>query len=250
MDVPRYIDAVRASGDRLGAAADAAGPDAPVPTCPAWTVQDLLRHVGGVHRWATSYLRTARSGPTSADEEAEFFTEVPPDELTGWYRQGLAALVDALSSADPALDCWTFLPAPSPLAFWARRQAHETSVHCADAEAAAGIASGFPTDLAVDGIDELLNGFIVRPGGRLVAEPPATLGIRPVDDQTGWTVHIGADARTVSAGTACADCTLSGPADDLYLVLWNRRVAENAVTVEGDARVLDQWRAKASIPWS
>lgn len=35
------------------------------------------------------------------------------------------------------VDCWTFLDAPSPLAFWARRQAHETAIHRADAQLAA-----------------------------------------------------------------------------------------------------------------
>ena len=32
--------------------------------------------------------------------------------------------------------CFAFLPAPSPLAFWARRQAHETGIHRADVESA------------------------------------------------------------------------------------------------------------------
>ncbi|MER6443505.1 hypothetical protein ABT275_45720 [Streptomyces sp. NPDC001185] len=38
------------------------------------------------------------------------------------------------------MTCWTFNPArvPSPLAFWTRRQAHETAVHRYDAEAATG----------------------------------------------------------------------------------------------------------------
>ena len=65
-------------------------------------------------------------------------------------------------TADESLSCWTFLPAPSPLAFWTRRQAHETAIHGADADASAGRASVFPADFAADGVDELLTGFQAR----------------------------------------------------------------------------------------
>ena len=53
----------------------------------------------------------------------------------------------------------TFLPAPSPLAMWARRQAHETSIHRCYAESATGATTGFDPTFAADGIDELLYGF-------------------------------------------------------------------------------------------
>ena len=65
----------------------------------------------------------------------------PPDaELAAGSRQGCAALADALAAAPADLECWTFLRAPSPLAMWARRQAHETAIHRVDAELAAGAA--------------------------------------------------------------------------------------------------------------
>jgi uncharacterized protein (TIGR03083 family) len=249
VEVERYVRWVKDSGDRLGRAAVAAGIGAPVPTCADWKVRDLLSHVGGVHRWATVYVRTGRAGPTTDDEDAEFFVQVPDDEVVDWYREGHARLVEALSAAEPAMTSWTFLTAPSPLAFWARRQAHETSIHCVDAEASAGMASEFPVDFAIDGIDELLNGFFARPGGRLVAESPMALGVRPIDDKAGWTVHIRPDGRTVSPGISDADCVITGPARDLYLVLWNRGDAGTAVTVDGDTRILDHWRAHAVISW-
>ena len=56
-------------------------------------------------------------------------------------RQGCADLVAALAAAPDDLECWTFLPAPSPRAMWARRQAHETAIHRVDAELAAGLRS-------------------------------------------------------------------------------------------------------------
>ena len=45
--------------DLTPAAADEAGLEAPVPTCPGWTVNDLVLHMGEVHRWAMfSTVRT------------------------------------------------------------------------------------------------------------------------------------------------------------------------------------------------
>ena len=40
--------------------ADRAGPTAAVPTCPEWTVLDLLAHQGMVHRWAAAIVRGER----------------------------------------------------------------------------------------------------------------------------------------------------------------------------------------------
>ena len=60
--------------------------------------------------------------------------------------------------------------APSPRCFWARRQCHETTIHAVDALSAslgrypvAADASWIGTELALDGIDELLTGFLPRP---------------------------------------------------------------------------------------
>ena len=54
MEIATHIDALRTQGELMALAAGAgAGPDDPVPSCPEWTVRDLVRHLGGVHRWAT-----------------------------------------------------------------------------------------------------------------------------------------------------------------------------------------------------
>src|SRR4029450_13488361 len=89
-----------------------------------------------------SFVVHRRTDPADPPE-ASFFADPPGDDaLVGWFRAGHATLVDALSAADPALDCWTFLPAPSPLGFWARRQAHETAIHRVDAQGPAGGGTG------------------------------------------------------------------------------------------------------------
>jgi len=139
-DVPDYVGALRRQGELLADAAQRSGLATAVPSCPGWAVRDLLKHTGYVHRWATGFVAEGLTRPGGASEE-EILGQGPADaELPGWFREGHAALVRALGAADPGLHCWAFLPAPSPLAFWARRQAHETAIHRVDAEL--GAASG------------------------------------------------------------------------------------------------------------
>jgi uncharacterized protein (TIGR03083 family) len=97
-----------------------------VPTCPDWTVRDLARHIGGVHRWAANYVRGRRE---YVEETLDEVVGTWPDdvELVGWFREGHAALVEALRVAPDDLACFTFLPAPSPRAMWAFRAARTTS---------------------------------------------------------------------------------------------------------------------------
>ena len=145
--VPGYLAALRREGELLAVAAERAGMGAAVPSCPGWAVRDLLRHTGYVHRWATGFVAGGLGRPSGGASEAEILGQGPGDaELPGWFRESHAALARALSEAPPDLDCWAFLAAPSPLAFWARRPAPETAIHRVDAEQAA--AAGQPDGCA------------------------------------------------------------------------------------------------------
>lgn len=134
MKIPEYVETLDRDGRLLAAAAGKAGVEAKVATCPGWQVRDLLRHTGMVHRWATAFVA---EGHTSYHPDGGL-PELDGEELLAWFREGHGRLVDTLSAAPPDVECWSFLPAPSPLAFWARRQAHETTVHRVDAESALG----------------------------------------------------------------------------------------------------------------
>src|SRR5438034_6037440 len=146
MRVAEHIDALREHGRALADAARDLDPATPVPTCPEWRVRDLVRHQGGVHRWATSYVAEARPTSDGDDGDLERLVGGWPrdDDLIGWFREGHASLVAALEAAPDDLICWTFLRAPSARAFWARRQAHETAVHLADARSAGETPTAFP----------------------------------------------------------------------------------------------------------
>ncbi|MFG2838049.1 maleylpyruvate isomerase family mycothiol-dependent enzyme [Streptomyces zaomyceticus] len=237
MGITEYVDAVETAGSALAEAAAAAGPDAEVPTCPGWRVRDLLRHTSMVHRWATETVARPRTAYEPGTE-----TELDGDELLAYYREGHAGLVAALRAAPADLECWTFLPAPSPLAFWARRQAHETTVHRADAESALPGGPG-PVDpaLAADGIDELLCLLHGRDTSRVRTAGPRILRVRATDTGDSWVVRLSATepprAERVDHPTAApdADTELSGPAGLVYLTLRNR-LAAGPPTAEGSAR--------------
>ncbi|MGW0557372.1 maleylpyruvate isomerase family mycothiol-dependent enzyme [Streptomyces sp. NPDC002926] len=247
METAELIKSLVREGQLLAAAAAGAGPEATVPTCPGWQVRDLLRHVGVVHRWATAFITEGYTDFRAADDQPE----LDGDELLEWFREGHGLLVAALSEAPVDVECWTFLPAPSPVAFWARRQAHETAVHRTDAESALGGKPGpVAADFALDGIDELLGAFHARSRSRVRTAEPRVLRVRTVDTDDVWTVRLSADApRTERTEEGPADCELSGTAEQLYLTLWNR-LPLTTVSVTGDAELARLWRELSAITWS
>ena len=274
-DVPGYVGGLRRQGEMLASAAQRAGLATAVPSCPGWAVRDLLRHTGYVHRWATGFVAEGLTRLGGASEE-EILSQGPADaQLPGWFGEGHAALVRALGAAPPDLECWTFLAAPSPLAFWARRQAHETAIHRVDAEQAAsaadqpagtiGLAAGpagpvppgngaaFEPAFAADGVDELLMGFLAR-GMRRGNWPGlgGSLAIHADDGTAGradWLIAGDPDAPGVSRGTGRADCDVTGPASELYLMLWNRGPADR-LDVAGDPSILAVFGRALQITWS
>jgi uncharacterized protein (TIGR03083 family) len=256
MDTAQHIAALEQDGNLLAAAAERAGPEAPVPSCPPWLVRDLLRHLGYVHRWAASHVR---GQPLAEDpSEDEVLRGGPPDaDLTAWFRAGHAALVSELRAADPARQFWAPVPGPSGRAAWARRQAHETAIHRVDAELATGPVTPFPADFAADGIDELIIGFFGRAPQAPDPGPRAGLQVRTEDagaPAAAWLVGLTADGRRaarVQRGAGPAACTLTGPASGLYQLLWNRcDPAAAGVTVSGDARLARSWRDGMRVRWT
>jgi uncharacterized protein (TIGR03083 family) len=258
MEIAAHIDALRTEGERMAAAAATASPGEPVPTCPEWTVRDLVQHMGGVHRWATGYVAEALRTQWDVDLIDVVGTWPDDRDLVPWFRAGYTGLADALEAAPADLDCWTFLPAPSPRAMWARRQAHETAIHRVDAELATrdnASLSPFDPVFAADGVDELLSCFLPRPGTRLRSDPPTTLGVSCTDSDAGWLVHIGPDgvSATTVREAAVSDgdpaCAIRATAADLYLVLWNRR-SPGVLEISGSDAVMQLFLEKVDIRWA
>ncbi len=250
MLVDAQLAAVGSAGTWLADAAERAGLDAAVPTCPEWRVRDLLQHTGAVHFWATAHVRDRRE----SELEGELVDVVggwPSDEdLTTWFRIQHAKLMTVLTDADRDYPYWTWRAAPTEYSFWVARMAHETTVHAMDADAAAGRRTPVPTDLAVDGVDDLVCGVV---GGRSSAPDvaaPVTLSLVATDADRGWTVRL-TPQRYDIATTADhdADCVVRAPAADLYRLVWHRAGA-GEVDVSGNATALDAWWRNVDIRWT
>ena len=246
MELPEHIEGLREALVSFIADARRAGLDAAVPTTPDWNVGQLIAHQGMVHRWATDTLLGTRADPSPY--EAEGLAAADP---TVWLHEGGLRLIETLQDAPDDLDAPVFLnDAPAPRRFWARRQCHETTIHSVDALAAAlGRAprsdeTWITRDMALDGIDELLVGFLTRSRSRLRSESPITFAVRPDDVRRSWLVHVSSEPPVVERDThGRADVVLEASAEALYLVLWNR---SDEVVADG----FDLWRRAARVTWS
>lgn len=250
MEPEEHLDLLDRAGAAFADLAARAPGAAPVPTCPGWEVRDLIRHLGKVHRWAWTVVAT----PLRRRLDFDPFDAGPPDdpaELVPWFREGHANLVHALREAPADLDCWSFLRAPSPRAFWCRRQAHETAMHVVDLALAAGVPPDpLPAPFAADGVDELLRGWFRGRPPRPDEEPAPSLRVTATDADLDWSIGLSAPRGiTLVPGqeaARAADCIVRGPATDLCLLLWNRRSA-SGLEVEGDGAMLDRWAATRHI---
>ncbi|HEX4212938.1 MAG TPA: maleylpyruvate isomerase family mycothiol-dependent enzyme [Candidatus Dormibacteraeota bacterium] len=242
-----YVEAVRSEGGRIADLAERSGLSTPVPTCPGFDIAGLVGHLGRIQRWATIMIADGRTTPVGSEERRRRVGASPKGpEVLPWFREGLARLVDTLHAAPLDLEVWSFLPAPTPRGFWIRRMAHEVLIHRADVELAVGAPIVIEPRLAADGIDELLTAWVVDPATGPHFERAATLLVQPDDADARWLASLGPDGARTSRGVGAADCTISGPAGALDLMLWNRR-APGMVDISGDAAVIDAWAAAVRI---
>jgi uncharacterized protein (TIGR03083 family) len=244
MEVPALVNRIESDGKLLLAAAVRAGWDAPVPRT-EWNVRELVTHTGGIHRWAADIVTTCSGHPNTAAGEA-VGSGPDDDELAEWFENGLIALIATLRSAPPDLECFTFLPADSPLHFWARRQAHETAIHRVDAEgAAAGDITLFEPAFAQDGMAEVLCGFAAR--RRNAVSRSATLGLDAADGPS-WLVTFGGEQieAVESEDLVGTDVTVRGVSSDLYRWLWNR---PSEAVIDGDESVAELWSSTVRVTW-
>lgn len=223
--------------------------DAPVPSCPEWTVDALSTHLGTVHRWAERLvqLRAALRIPAAEMDLDLAGAGANP----GWIRGGGESLVATLRAADPDAPMWAW-GADQHVRFWSRRQLHETLVHRFDLELAGGIEPDASPALASDGIDELLvnlrTAAYFSPNVAELRGDGATLAIRADDAGAGWTVTLSGDGFSVVSGAGGSEtASLSGPALAVLLVLYRRRPVTDAVSIAGDRRLVEFWLEHSAL---
>jgi uncharacterized protein (TIGR03083 family) len=238
-----YVEAVRAGSTALLAAART-DMSAAVPSCPGWTVADVVRHVASVHRWAATAVQTGGSERPDFPSPPEGLSD---DALIDWAEVQAAMLLAALNETDPDASAWTFGP-PRTARFWLRRQAHETSVHAWDAGNAVGKPLSIAPDVAADGLAEFLDVML----GRMVKRVPApwtgqTVHFHRTDGDGEWLATLGPDgAVTVEHKHDKGQLAVRASAPDLLLWATNR-IGSDRVELFGDSALADRWRSELAF---
>jgi uncharacterized protein (TIGR03083 family) len=255
MECARHLEIVRAEGARVAALPpDALG--APVPTMEGWTVERVVRHLAKVHRWVTATL--ALDDPAGPPADTRALAQVPkgPACLAA-YAESLDELLAAFERVGADAPAPSFIGRAVDAAWWARRQAHEVTVHRIDAQDAVAAAGGpgpdpIAPDGAADGVDEWARVFLATRWGQRHGDLPEDLHGRtvhlhgtddpPPADGAEWLLAFGPDGVAVTTEHAKGDVALRGPAESLLLVVWRRRPLD-ALDAFGDValaqRLLD-----------
>jgi uncharacterized protein (TIGR03083 family) len=220
-----------------------------VPHLEGWTVHSVVGHTG----WLLRFIARNLDAPPDDAPPRSSVGEPPvgPDVL-GWFAEGAEGLQAKLAAAD--LDqlhpSWL---GPQPTSWWLRRVTNEVSIHRWDAcSAAEGTAPAdtepIDTDLARDGIDEVLDVFAPnRLQFDVLQAAGETIHLHATDAPDGeWLVNLDADEIRWEHGHAKGDVAARGSMSDLLLLMWSR-IPPDAVEVFGDAALLDRWQQAAKF---
>ncbi|HZM76272.1 MAG TPA: maleylpyruvate isomerase family mycothiol-dependent enzyme [Candidatus Limnocylindrales bacterium] len=239
-----YLTPLRADYQRLASVASAseATPESKVPTCPDWTVNDLVNHVAHVYLHKVECMRhNAAPDPWPAPG----LDQGPRLDL---LHRAYGELSDEFAARAASSPTHTWYERDRTVGFWMRRMAHETVIHRIDAELAAGVPSQpVPDDLALDGIDELLERFLAWPSTKWSDEFEAVL-----EPKVAGSVGISAGDRrwllswspsgliTAEPGGGAAEAEISGSPEAALRWLWRR--SDGPISVTGDETKVDQLR--------
>lgn len=241
MELSRYLDCLHADGDRLARAAGRSLA-ATVPCCPGWTVRDVVLHVAAVYQHKVAAIRRKDRRP----EAGEWPTE-PPSGVAPvpWFEESLSLLLTEFAENPPETKCWTWYEPQQDVAFWYRRMAHETAVHRVDVEQAFGAPAPLPADLAVDGIDELLERMLAYDWFNEAVDGHGESVLIDAGDQQ-WLIRlaereIGFTPAPDAGRDTGADATVRGEPAKVYLWLWGRLPISH-LTVAGDGKLARKLR--------
>ncbi|MCY4272992.1 MAG: maleylpyruvate isomerase family mycothiol-dependent enzyme [bacterium] len=235
-----YREALQSGGEAI-AAAGKRDLEAGVPSCPGWTVHQLLAHVGRVYRSVGRHVAERAVEMIPADEIPK-----PPegDAIVGWFEEGHGFVQEALDSADPDEAVWSWA-GQNTMAFYFRRMAHETAVHRWDAEAAFGAPAPIDSDLGADGVSELFE--VVLPftaANWSMALPDASLHLHRTDGEGEWLLANDAGRVRVTREHAKGDAAVRATGADLLLLSWERIGLDRpGVETFGDADAARSWFA-------
>ncbi|WP_432137935.1 MULTISPECIES: maleylpyruvate isomerase family mycothiol-dependent enzyme [unclassified Streptomyces] len=223
-----------------------------VPTCPDWTLEKLVRHMGGALRWVNALVRERA-------EENIPFERIPliggPEAradagaLDAWLAETGRLVVEALREAGPDTKVWSWMEMANT-GFWARRMTHEITVHRADATLAAGLPYEVAPEIAADALDEWLEigQWMLRRGGESPLAPGQSIHLHATDTPAEWLVEGTESGVAWRHGHEKATVALRGPVADVLLAFYRRLPLDSAgLAVSGDRRVLEGWLERSSF---
>src|SRR5262245_49973248 len=233
---------------RLAESAAEAGPDAAVPTTPAWTITDLVEHVGQTQHWVAETIERRITDPTQLPTEMGILP-TDPREWQAWLSESAQRVASACS--DDALDAPVFNAAGderSGTRFWLASMLNEAVVHGFDAANAAHRPDDIDAGIAAALISNHLamltsptwsmqrseSAHAIRGSGQTLQ----WLATDTADDTGAWFVEQRPDGATWRPGTQQADVTVTGPARSLLLTLTRRLPLSDGeatdISVDGD----------------
>ncbi|WP_436533750.1 maleylpyruvate isomerase family mycothiol-dependent enzyme [Actinoplanes sp. HUAS TT8] len=231
LSAERYLSAMESETGRLVAAVGRRDPHEPVPSCPDWSVRDLVTHVGTGHRLSAAVVRAKASKP------APYELIQAPEDFGPWLAEGAGELVTAVREQGFDTEVWAWVPQHQTTGFWLRRMLHDLIIHRFDVDPDGDLDE----DLAVDGVADILLCYATLSA----REPSPMAGLRGRgetlqfgDGVHGWHVTLTPGGAQWRPGVAAADVELTAPARELLLVLNRRREPGEC---RGDRALLDRW---------
>lgn len=240
MQPDQFLNLIRVDATRL---ADVAGRDldAPVPCCPGWVARDVLLHTAEVYQHKIACMRLQR-------DPDPWPPEWTIDDPVAWFAASAAELLSELQERGPAAPAYTWHKPEQTVGFWLRRMAQETAVHRVDAELAAGEPGSVDSELALDGVDEVLDIFVDGDWSDL-PQPGPKFDVRLRAADRTWLVRLRPESvHTVqepSAETTPA-AIVTGAPSDLLLWLWGR-LPVDVLSVVGDDAAVAALRHRLSL---
>jgi uncharacterized protein (TIGR03083 family) len=237
-----WLAALRSEVPAFRSAVAEADPAAPVPSCPEWTVGQLIGHLARQYEWVAGHV--VRGVTTPPDE----LDPPGPDTATlAEFDAAYANLLTRFDALDPEMPAWNWAPQAKRVAFWQRRMAHDTALHRWDAQMAThGLTEPLEAKLAADGVSEVLD--TIRPAGRgrRRADRHGMVALTATDLGHTWHVRL-----RESGGVALLDtdtllddddlherAVAAGHASDLQLALWGR-IGFDVLVLTGEQALLE-----------
>lgn len=242
----RFNQEIRHQADAFVDVVSGADPGLRVPTCPEWTLRDLIHHLGRAYYWAAAIVGGGTGRPVPFEDVPGGALPERTDQYGEWVRAGLARMVDAIAAVGPDAAVWTWTD-DGRAGFWLRRLTHETVVHRADAAITVGREYTVAPDLAADAITEYFEilSALAKYRHELagLAGTGQTLHFHATDLDSGeWLVRRTPDGLTWEQGHAKADLAVRGTAADLLLLLTRRTPSDRpGVEIFGDRALLAHW---------